>query len=245
VARGFYNIDKPRGGSEIAMDWPLIGALTGVTALAGAVGTGGYLMLHAAPATVKAAPPPPVLLVAPRSVGIDTGQVYLASVPAAPRYTIPELHLAPVAPPLVDVPRVDTQTAPPRPPADDYTNALPYRAERKRPASRKPVEHAVHGVDERYAHVLTSHKIAELRGMLHLLPDQRLLWPPVEAVLHEIGRGQLAQIRRGQHPEVEQAMMMRLYWAAQPLLASLQPAQKERVRALARSLGYASVASML
>jgi hypothetical protein len=223
------------------MDWPLIGALAGVTALAGAVGTGGYLMLNAAPPTVKAAPPPPVLLVTPGTVG--AGQVYLASVPAAPRYTIPELHLAPVAQPPVNLPPARAKAA--RPPTDEYTNALPYRNEHKRHASPKPVEHVSHGIDERYAHVLTRRKIGELRGMLHLLPDQRLLWPPVEAVLREIGRGQLAQIRHGQRPEVDSGSMMRLSWAAQPLLASLHPVQKERVRALARSLGYASVASML
>jgi hypothetical protein len=39
--------------------------------------------------------------------------------------------------------------------------------------------------------------------------------------------------------------MMRLYYAAQPLLGTLRPDQKERVRSLARSLGYANLASML
>ena len=88
-------------------------------------------------------------------------------------------------------------------------------------------------------------KIDKLHGMLHLLPDQRLLWPPVEVVLRRIGHGQLAQIKRGEPPEVDSGMMMRLYWAAQPLLASLRPQQKGRVRALARSLGYANFASLL
>ncbi len=39
--------------------------------------------------------------------------------------------------------------------------------------------------------------------------------------------------------------MWRLYGASGPLLASLNPEQKERVRNLARSLGYANLASRL
>jgi hypothetical protein len=64
-------------------------------------------------------------------------------------------------------------------------------------------------------------------------------------MLREIGRAQMAHVRRGESPEVDSGLMMQLYSAAQPLLASLNPGQKERIRSLARSLGYPSVASML
>lgn len=233
------------------MDWPLIGAFAGVTALAGAVGTGSYLMLNSAPTTAKA-PPPPVLLVERRRAGVDAGRVYLATAPAVPNYMVPMLRLAPaprhlvILPPDDELPPIDEQSpAHTRLPADDSTSALPHPAKHKAFASLKPVEHVPHSVDRRYAHVLTSQKISELRGLLHLLSDQRLLWPPVAAALREIGRAQIAQVKRGEHPDVDSGLMMRLYWAAQPLLASLHPEQKEKVRALARSLGYANVASML
>jgi hypothetical protein len=233
------------------MDWPLIGAFAGVTALAGAVGTGGYLMLNSVPTTAKA-PPPPILLVERSRVSVDAGRVYLATASAVPNYTVPTLRLAPaprylvILPPDDELPPIDEQApAHARRPADDRTSTLPHPAKHKASPSLKPVEHVPHSVDRRYAHVLTSQKISELRSMLHLLSDQRLLWPPVAAALREIGRAQIAQIKRGEHPEVDSKLMMRLYWAAQPLLASLHPQQKEKVRALARSLGYANVASML
>jgi hypothetical protein len=93
--------------------------------------------------------------------------------------------------------------------------------------------------------VMTARKIAHLRSALRLSSDQVAHWRPVEVILREIGREQIAQVARGKQPEVGTGMMMRLYYAAQPLLGSLQPDQKERVRAMARSLGYGNVASML
>lgn len=92
---------------------------------------------------------------------------------------------------------------------------------------------------------MTAGKIVHLRRMLRLQPDQVAHWRPVEVVLREIGREQLVLIRRGGKPEVGTGVMMRLYYAAQPLLGTLRPDQKERIRAMARSLGYGNVASML
>jgi hypothetical protein len=92
---------------------------------------------------------------------------------------------------------------------------------------------------------MTARTIGRMRTALRLTPDQVPHWSPVEAVLREIGREQLVQIRGGRKPEVGTGPMMRLYYAAQPLLGMLKPDQKERVRSLARSLGYANVASML
>jgi hypothetical protein len=112
-----------------------------------------------------------------------------------------------------------------------------------RPAPKKPQEKPHVEVHDR--RVMTAGKIVTLRRTLRLLPDQLAHWRPVEAVLREIGREQLAQIRRGGKPEVGTGVMMRLYYAAQPLLGTLRPDQKERIRAMARSLGYGNVASML
>jgi hypothetical protein len=112
-----------------------------------------------------------------------------------------------------------------------------------RPAPKKPNDKPQVEVHDR--RVMTARKIVTLRGTLRLLPDQIAHWRPVEAILREIGREQLAQLRRGAKPEVGTGPMMRLYYAAQPLLGTLRPDQKERIRAMARSLGYGNVASML
>ncbi len=93
--------------------------------------------------------------------------------------------------------------------------------------------------------VMTAGEIARIRSSLRLTAEQEPLWRPVEAVLRDIGKQQMAQIRNGGSHEVESSAMQRVYWAARPLLAALQPGQKEQVRKLARSMGYTSMASML
>jgi hypothetical protein len=99
----------------------------------------------------------------------------------------------------------------------------------------------------RYRGVLTSQEIARIRYSLRLTPDQERAWPSVEAALAEMGRQQMALIRRGQEPRISQNDWPpgRLYAAAGPLLQTLRPDQKETVRRLCRSLGFESVASML
>jgi len=99
----------------------------------------------------------------------------------------------------------------------------------------------------RYRGVLTSAEIARVKYSLRLTPDQERAWPSVEAALAEMGRQQMALIRRGQEPRISQNEWPpgRLYAAAGPLLQTLRPDQKETVRRLCRSLGFESVASML
>ncbi len=99
----------------------------------------------------------------------------------------------------------------------------------------------------RYRGVLTSAEIARIKYSLRLAPDQERAWPSVEAALAEMGREQMALIRRGQEPRISQNDWPpgRLYAAAGPLLQTLRPDQKETVRRLCRSLGFESVASML
>jgi hypothetical protein len=93
--------------------------------------------------------------------------------------------------------------------------------------------------------VLTMAEIARLRASLRLTPDQVPLWAPVEAELRQIGRLQMAQVNAGRKPEVPQSEFQKLYYAARPFLGVMRPDQKERVRALARTMGYGSVASMI
>jgi hypothetical protein len=99
----------------------------------------------------------------------------------------------------------------------------------------------------RYRGVLTSAEIARIKYNLRLTPDQERAWPSIEAALAEMGRQQVALIRRGQEPRISQNDWPpgRLYAAAGPLLQTLRPDQKETVRRLCRSLGFESVASML
>jgi hypothetical protein len=93
--------------------------------------------------------------------------------------------------------------------------------------------------------VLTSAEIARLKRGLRLSPDQQPHWPPVEAVLQDIGKRQTAQVISGRKAEVDSGSLQRLYAAAQPLLAIMRPDQKEQVRRLAHSLGFGSYASMI
>jgi hypothetical protein len=99
----------------------------------------------------------------------------------------------------------------------------------------------------RYRGVLTSAEIVRIRSNLRLTPDQERAWPPVEATLAEMGRQQIALIRRGQEPRLSPNDWPpgRLYAVAGPLLQSLRPDQKEAVRRLCRSLGFDNVASMI
>jgi hypothetical protein len=99
----------------------------------------------------------------------------------------------------------------------------------------------------RYRGVLTSAEIVRIKSNLRLTPDQERAWPPVEGALAEMGRQQIALIRRGQEPKISPNDWPpgRLYAAAGPLLQSLRPDQKEVVRRLCRSLGFDGVASMI
>jgi hypothetical protein len=99
----------------------------------------------------------------------------------------------------------------------------------------------------RYRGVLTTAEIVRIRHNLRLTPDQEAAWPPVEAALAEMGRQQIALLRRGQEPRISQNDWPpgRLYGTAGPLLQTLRPDQKEAVRRLCRSLGFEGVASML
>jgi hypothetical protein len=244
------------------MDWPVIGAFAGVTALAGTVGIGAVAMWTTEPPAAKVERAAPVLLVE-RSRPASRAEPAYVALPATSGLShdsVPSLQLASRPSHLrpVDLETGDVQ--PPAPSALPRIHAAPAHAahahvapahvekERKHPAvAAKPVapEHTAPRVDKRYANVMTSSRIANIRALLRLTRDQVASWRPVEAVLHKIGRDQVAQIEHGRNPEVPSNSAMELYWAAQPLLGSLRPDQKEKVKSLARSLGYPQLASML
>jgi hypothetical protein len=244
------------------MDWPVIGALAGVTVLAGVVGIGAYAALTSAGPTTAKEPAPPILLsvtpsrptanVQPGPVprlqpppslsrlvvedaGDDTAITSSLGIKPVPRLRPESLH---AGRPVDPHPKL---LAVPRPDGDSFNGRVPSIV--AKPPPTKPREQPA--ADPYDGRVMTARTIRRLRAALRLLPEQLSHWRPVEAILHEIGRAQVAQIKAGRKPEVGTGPMMRLYYAAQPLLGTLRPDQKERIRSLARSLGYGHVASML
>jgi hypothetical protein len=225
------------------MDWPVIGSFAGVAALAASVAVGGWLIMSSTP-TPRKNPSAPVLLVDTRP---QQQSILYSSTQGRPPKEEPVLASIP-RPDLAALPYSEREkphrplTAPRHP---DEIEASRKSLVAKPRVETQPKRTAPAVVDERYAHVLTPEKVGQLRRMLHLRPDQTEHWPPVESMLHQIGRIQMGHIRRGEKPDVDSAVMMQLYSAAQPLLFTLAPEQKDKIRSLARSLGYPNVASLL
>ena len=256
------------------MDWPVIGSLTGVAVLAGVVGVGTFAALRSDEPLVRQRPSAPALLGAPQSapalharpqqphqqqphqqqsyqqgqtlvlsrLSVQDAELDVAIRPSVfPVEPAPRLRLEP--PPFAEglgEREKEPETASLQPDDAEKNDQPPVAA---RPGPKKPKDKPRVKVHDR--RVMTAGKIVTLRRTLRLVPDQVAHWRPVEVVLREIGREQLAQLKRGGKPEVGTGLMMRLYYAAQPLLGTLRPDQKERIRAMARSLGYGNVASML
>jgi hypothetical protein len=246
------------------MDWPVIGAVSGVAALAVAVTLGTVAMVRSAPEPPKrtTAALAPLLRFEPRpEVGIlngpqlsslnpaDYGPGASARVqpPAAPQPQATPPQAAPVRKNPPTTTPVAKPVHPPEqlrpPPAQGPVAARPLPPD-PRLALPKP-QFEPPKVDHRYDGVLTLAEISRIKTNLRLTPQQEPQWRPVEAVMRDIGRQQTAQVQAGRKPEVDNGSVQRLYMAAQPLLGTLRPDQKEQIRKLARQMGYASVASMI
>lgn len=209
------------------MDWPLTAALGSLAAVVGVVSFGAAAVLRS-----SEAPP------------LQRPQIALAALEPGPQ--LRPVQPAPILTSVVVLPPPDVAREQPRP----LDIALPPLTREPPP---KPVKHVVahapaHPAPPRdvpIKGVMTASEVARIKASLRLTSEQEPLWRPVEAVLRDIGKQQMVQIRNGSKPEVDSQAMQRVYWAAQSLLATLQPAQKEQVRRLARSMGYTSVASLL
>jgi hypothetical protein len=100
--------------------------------------------------------------------------------------------------------------------------------------------------DPRLEGVLSPAEIGRMKRALRLTPNQEPHWPPVEAMLLEIGTRQIALVRAGRRPEEAfSGIAGRLYWTARQLLATLREDQKTEIRKRARSMGFESVASLI
>lgn len=251
------------------MDWPLIGAVGGLAVTVAVVGIGAVVILRSPAQEVRKSASTPVLWsvrrpdVAPSapsaSPGLQLWDMTAGSAPVVPERERPVINdeltastnPAPQArpprrpPPLQPVVAKPALTPPPKKVALAYAPVAPQPPAPKPQISPQVQVEPPKIVDRRYDGVLTMAEIARLRSGLRMTPDQVPLWGPVEAELRQIGRLQMAQINSGRKPEVPQSEFQRLYYAARPLLAIMRPDQKERVRGLARTMGYASVASMI
>jgi hypothetical protein len=175
------------------------------------------------------------------------------AVPAADSPVIAHRDRAKPSRPLV--PNAEPEHEP-RPPPRKLASLTPADAAIQPPPGPRPIievhkpfvpEINVALPGTRYEGVLTTAEILRIKHNLRLTPDQEANWPPVAAALGEMGRQQIALVRRGLEPRISPADWppQRLYGVAGPLLTSLRPDQKEQVRRLCRLLGFNSVASML
>lgn len=250
------------------MDWPLTAALGGLGAAIGVVSVGAVLVLKSeTPPTKRTTtaishpapkPPPPAVPVPPASSTLPDLTPYSASVapsttpalapPTAPSTPLPSVVVLGPSPFAPDNPPVNSP-----PPQRVQPQSLPLPQIKHEPPPKvakpavvpPPAHKPAAPVEPHIKGVMTAAEIARIRSALKLTAEQLPLWRPVEIVLRDIGKQQMVQIRNGAKPEVDSSAMTRVYYAAQGLLATLRPEQKEQVRRLARSMGYGSVASML
>jgi hypothetical protein len=248
------------------IDWALTAAVTGVAVLAAGVSYTAYALLRSAPGPVKK-PPSSISQTAQRrpNVPVESAPAPVSSAP------IRVAAISPSTPTSFTLPNWDTlapsQAPPPKPPPPAATPVrLTPPAEPvvgrplAHPEQRKPVPAAAPAnprpwtpepqyeppkVDHRYDGVLTAAEIARFKNTLRMTPEQAPHWGPVETVLRDIGRQQIGQVNSGRKAQVEESALQRLYFAARPLIGVLRPEQKEHVRKLARSMGYAQYASMI
>jgi hypothetical protein len=245
------------------MDWPVIGAVSGVAALAVAVTVGAVAMVRSAPEPPKktTAALAPLLRFEPRpEVGILNGPQLSSLNPAdygagtSARVQPQGAPQSPATPPQAAPVRKNPPAAPVAKPAHPPEQLRPPPAQG--PVATRPLtpdprfappkpQFEAPKVDHRYDGVLTLAEISRIRTNLRLTPQQEPQWRPVEAVMRDIGRQQTAQVQAGRKPEVDNGSVQRLYMAARPLLGTLRPDQKEQIRKLARQMGYDSVASMI
>lgn len=163
--------------------------------------------------------------------------------------------------PIEPVDKVPEAPAGPRPlrhpsaPANAPTaEAAPHPLPRIRQPQERPAEPPARvaalpprAVEPGGSAMLSPGEVRRMRLALRLTPEQEVHWPPVEAVLLQIGAQQATLARQGQ--DVAGALTsdatMRVYWAARPLLGVLREDQKVQIRHKARTMGFGSVASYL
>ena len=125
--------------------------------------------------------------------------------------------------------------------ASTLPRSRPLPAQGAAPSPGRPA------LERRYEGVFTDAEIGRMRIALRLTPDQLRYWPPVEALLREIGAQQTALVQAGRQAKdaFGIGISMRMYSAARPLLAVLREDQKAEIRRRARTMGFEQVASSI
>ena len=255
------------------MDWRLIAAVSGATGSFCLVAFGAYVVFTQRPPALPTAAPPPILVSGYRFAAVTTTPSLMRVQPPSPFAPGPSAPSPLARVPLVRAPLAPGPSAPgPSEPSPFAPGPLAPQAALPGSVTTDPVDavRAPRGAAplqpvvavrkssvvpelhaalpaSRYRGVLTSAEIVRVKSSLRLSPEQERAWPAVEAALAEMGRQQIALIRRGQQPRISPSEWPpgRLYAAAGPLLQTLRPDQKETVRRLCRSLGFEGVASMI
>jgi hypothetical protein len=239
------------------MDWRLIAAISGAAGAFCFVAVGAYVVVTHDPAPRRTAAPAPLLLSDYR-FPVTTAPSLMSVQPATPSPFAPGPSAqSPFAPQdiVASAPAVTAVPQGPHFAGSKTTDHAPF-TRRPEPPMQPAVEVKKNSVvpelhtalpTSRYRGVLTSAEIVRVKSSLRLTPDQERAWPPVEVALAEMGRQQIALIRRGQEPRISASDWPpgRLYAVAGPLLQSLRPDQKETIRRLCRSLGFEGVASLI
>lgn len=236
-----------------------------VLAFAAAVAAGAFAIVTGlTPAATNPVPPREALLIErtpapppPEPVAERAPAPPMPSKPplreAEPRSAAPEpreTDAAPVAPPARPAgpphgtaPRTEVAALPSEPPPVP----APLRRAAPEPSRLTPGPVLRPRADPRLEGVLTPDEVRRIRNALRLTPEQTPHWPPVEALLQEIGAQQVALVKAGHKAEEAfgSSVSMRIYWAARPLLGVLREDQKARIRARAKALGLEAVASAI
>ncbi len=104
--------------------------------------------------------------------------------------------------------------------------------------------------------VLTEAHISQAKEALHLTAAQERHWPAVAAAMRAVIRAQAAEVQEGDGMvarlrnrassfSATAASVRRLIAAARPLIRSLDAEQRQSAQALARSMGFTKLASVL
>jgi hypothetical protein len=128
-----------------------------------------------------------------------------------------------------------------------HTAAEPARPSANTAKAAKTSAVAAHPTaPNRSAYLLDNAQIASIKARLHLTPDQKQMWPAVEAALRNIAYKRTQLAREGGAANVQSLdpdAVQGLKTAAVPLIMSFNEEQKEEVRNLAHVMGLDQLAS--
>ena len=90
-------------------------------------------------------------------------------------------------------------------------------------------------------------QIAQAKAVLDLTPEQERYWPRVASAIRTLSRDTARAEEGGTMERVKQQVVgaKRVLSAAQPLIKSMTPEQKQKAASIVRMMGYAGLAARL